>query len=112
MCSDDSDFNNDEVIRTIYDTGLPALTDPKKIAKKLRELSKLKIVFTTYQSSDRLAEAARRARMKFDLVIFDEAHRTAGLRSKTFATLLHDQEMKARCRLVHDRDRANDFEWR
>jgi superfamily II DNA or RNA helicase len=99
VCSDDSDFNNDEFIRTVYDTGLPALTDPKKIAKKLRESSKLKIVFTTYQSSDRLAEAARRARMKFDLVIFDEAHRTAGLRSKTFATLLHDRELKARRRL-------------
>jgi superfamily II DNA or RNA helicase len=99
VCSDDSDFNNDEIIRTIYDAGLPALTDPKKLAKQLRQSSKFKIVFTTYQSSDVLAEAARRARVKFDLVIFDEAHRTTGPRSKTFATLLHDREMKGRHRL-------------
>jgi predicted helicase len=65
----------------------------------LRQSSKFKIVFTTYQSSDVLAEAARRARVKFDLVIFDEAHRTTGPRSKTFATLLHDREMTGRHRL-------------
>jgi superfamily II DNA or RNA helicase len=99
VSSDDSDLKNDEVIRRIYDAGIPALTDPKAIAKKLLQSSKLRIVFTTYQSSDMLAEAARRARMKFDLVIFDEAHRTAGLRSKAFATLVHDREMKARHRL-------------
>ena len=58
-----------------------------------------KVVFTTYQSSDKLAAAARRANIGFDLAIFDEAHKTVGVRSKTFATLLRERKFKARHRL-------------
>jgi superfamily II DNA or RNA helicase len=47
----------------------------------------------TYQSSDKLAAAARRARVKLDLVIFDEAHRTIGDRSRAFATLLEQMPL-------------------
>ena len=58
-----------------------------------------KIVFTTYQSSDKLAAAARKARIKFDLAILDEAHKTVGVHSKTFATLLSDKKIKIRRRV-------------
>jgi superfamily II DNA or RNA helicase len=58
-----------------------------------------KIVFTTYQSSDKLAAAARRARVQFDLAILDEAHKTVGVRSKQFATLLREKKIKVRHRL-------------
>jgi predicted helicase len=70
---------------------------PTEIAARLCSRSKApKIVFTTYQSSDKLAAAARRARIKFDLAILDEAHKTVGVRSKQFATLLKDTKIKVR----------------
>ena len=81
-------------------SGCPPTPTRKKIASLLRAPGKgPKIVFTTYQSSDKLAAAARRAGVEFDLAIFDEAHKTVGVRSKTFATLLRDRKFKARYRL-------------
>ena len=101
VCSDESvgNLERDEIVGEVYATGLPTHTDPKKIARELRRPGKTKIVFTTYQSSDQLAAAARLVGAKFDLVIFDEAHRTAGARSNTFATLLRDRTFKTRYRL-------------
>ena len=101
VCSDDSvgNLERDEIVGEVYDTGLPTHTDPKEIARELRRPGKTKIVFTTYQSGDQLAAAARLAKTKFDLVIFDEAHRTVGAQSKSFATLLRDRSLKTRYRL-------------
>ena len=56
-------------------------------------------MFTTYQSSDKLAAAARQAGSRFDLAILDEAHKTVGVRSKQFATLLREKKIKVRHRL-------------
>jgi predicted helicase len=79
---------------------LPTHTDPKEIARRLRAPSRgSKIVFTTYQSSDKLAAAARQAGITFDLAVLDEAHKTVGVRSKPFATLLRERRLKARRRL-------------
>ncbi len=47
------------------------------------------VVFTTYQSSHRLAAAAKAAKHSFDLGILDEAHKTVGERGGRFTTLLH-----------------------
>ena len=102
VCSDETvgNLERDEFVGERYDTGLPTHTDPKEIARRLRALSNgSKIVFTTYQSSDKLATAARRANIGFDLAILDEAHKTVGVRSKTFATLLRERKFKARRRL-------------
>jgi superfamily II DNA or RNA helicase len=101
VCSDDSvgNLERDEFVGEVYDTGLPTFTNPKEIAARLRKPGKIKIVFTTYQSSDQLAAAAKLAGVKFDLIICDEAHRTVGVRSKSFAALLHDHAIKARYRL-------------
>ena len=101
VCSDESvgNLERDEFVGEIYDTGLPTYTEPKEIAARLRKPGKIKIVFTTYQSSDQLAAAAKLAGVKFDLIICDEAHRTVGVRSKSFAALLHDHAIKARYRL-------------
>jgi predicted helicase len=102
VCSDETvgNLERDEFVGEVYELGLPTDTDPEKIASLLRAPGKApKIVFTTYQSSDKLAAAARRAGVEFDLAIFDEAHKTVGVRSKTFATLLRDRRFKARYRL-------------
>jgi superfamily II DNA or RNA helicase len=102
VCSDETvgNLERDEFVGEVYDLGLPTHTDPKQIASLLRAPAKApKIVFTTYQSSDKLAAAARLAGVEFDLAIFDEAHKTVGIRSKPFATLLRDRKFKVRGRL-------------
>jgi predicted helicase len=102
VCSDETvgNLERDEFVGEVYELGLPTHTDPKEIAALLRVHSKgPKIVFTTYQSSDKLAAAARQARIKFDLGILDEAHKTVGVRSKQFATLLREKKIKIRRRL-------------
>jgi superfamily II DNA or RNA helicase len=102
VCSDETvgNLERDEFVGEVYDLGLPTHTDPDEIAALLRARSNgPKIIFTTYQSSDKLAAAARKARINFDLAILDEAHKTVGVHSKKFATLLSDKQIKIRRRL-------------
>jgi superfamily II DNA or RNA helicase len=102
VCSDESvgNLERDEFVGEVYDLGLPTHTDTNEIAALLRARSNgHKIVFTTYQSSDKLAAAARQARIKFDLAILDEAHKTVGVHSKRFATLLRDKKINIRHRV-------------
>src|SRR5262245_60543294 len=96
VCSDESvgNLERDEFVGEVYDLGLPTHTETNEIAALLRARSNgPRIVFTTYQSSDKLAAAARKARIKFDLAILDEAHKTVGVHSKKFATLLRDKKI-------------------
>jgi superfamily II DNA or RNA helicase len=102
VCSDETvgNLERDEFVGEVYDLGLPTHTNANEIAALLRARSSgPKIVFTTYQSSTKLAAAARKARIKFDLGILDEAHKTVGAQSKTFATLLSDKKIKVRRRV-------------
>ena len=102
VCSDETvgNLERDEFVGEVYDLGLPTHTDMNEIAALLRARSNgPKIVFTTYQSSDRLAAAARKAGIKFDLAILDEAHKTVGVHSKKFATLLRDRKITIRRRI-------------
>jgi predicted helicase len=102
VCSDETvgSLEHDEFVGEVYELGLPTHTDAKEIASLLRiPSSGAKIVFTTYQSSDKLAAAARQAHIEFDLAILDEAHKTVGVRSKQFATLLYNKKIKVRRRL-------------
>jgi superfamily II DNA or RNA helicase len=102
VCSDETvgNLERDEFVGEVYDLGLPTHTDAKQIAALLRAQSTgPKIVFTTYQSSTKLAAAARKARFNFDLAIFDEAHKTVGVRSKRFATLLRNRKINIRYRV-------------
>jgi superfamily II DNA or RNA helicase len=102
VCSDETvgNLERDEFVGEVYELGLPTHTEPKEIAALLRAHSKgPRIVFTTYQSSDKLPAAARQARIKFDLAILDEAHKTVGMRSKQFATLMRENKINIRRRL-------------
>jgi superfamily II DNA or RNA helicase len=102
VCSDESvgNLERDEFVGEVYDLGLPTHTDTNEIAALLRARSNgPRIVFTTYQSSDKLAAAARKARFRFDLAILDEAHKTVGVHSKRFATLLKDNKINIRHRV-------------
>jgi hypothetical protein len=51
---------------------------------------KSRVVFATYQSSPQIVEAQRLNAPRFDLVVADEAHRTAGVEAGPFRTVLTD----------------------
>jgi superfamily II DNA or RNA helicase len=57
------------------------------------------VVLCTYQSQDVLSKAAKQAKLKFDLAIFDEAHRTAGREGSAYGLLLANKNLKAKKRL-------------
>ena len=104
VCSDDQVTRDSEDIH-VYDLALPATTSPETIAEHLRiasaegsgEANPLIVVFSTYQSLDRVAAAQHRGAPVFDLVIADEAHRTTGA--------LAVEEGFSGFTLVHDADR-------
>jgi superfamily II DNA or RNA helicase len=97
--SDDTVNDVDDITDEGPDVGLPTTTDENVIAEWLPQSGVRKIVFTTYQSSDKLAAATEKVGITFDLVVLDEAHRTTGDPNRDFATLLHDHKLKARRRL-------------
>ena len=102
VCSDKTVGNveTDEFDTNIYDLGIPTTTDENTIRNFLNQRTKNpKIVFTTYQSSDKLAKAAKNIKQNFDLAILDEAHRTVGRQDKTFATLLKQENINIKKRL-------------
>ncbi len=58
-------------------------TDPAEIAQWIRgaqSANRVSVIFGTYQSGHRIAEALRKASATVNVLIADEAHRTAGLR--------------------------------
>ena len=75
-------------------------TSPTEIAAFLRRPSGRQVVFATYQSSPKIAEAYRLGQVSgFSLVIADEAHRCAGHVSSDFATVLDAVAIPAERRL-------------
>jgi predicted helicase len=101
ICSDESTGKiDDEFVSDSYSFGVDTTTSAVKIEEFLKRKTKSrKIIFTTYQSSDRLAQAARKAKFSFDLAILDEAHKTVGIKSKSFATLLSDTNISVKKRM-------------
>ena len=101
VCSDESTgkLEQDEFVGQTYDLGIPTTTQSEEIVPFLRKRTGRRIVFTTYQSSGTLAAAAREAGVTIDLAILDEAHKTVGVKSKAFATLLSDASIPVQRRL-------------
>jgi predicted helicase len=58
VCSDETVTEEDHLVEHTSELGLPVTTDPEKITKFLRYQSP-RVVFATYQSSGRLAEACQ-----------------------------------------------------
>jgi superfamily II DNA or RNA helicase len=102
VCSDETVTRDeqDAVVASTSELGIPVTTDPERIARFLRRRgSETKVVFSTYQSSSQIAAAQGTRVPAFDLVIADEAHRCAGPEAGVFATVLDQQRIKARKRL-------------
>jgi predicted helicase len=83
----------------------PATTTAHDLIKNLRfEPNKLNVIFSTYQSLDVLIEAHALGLTEFEIVICDEAHRTAGVRRKgaeesVFKKVHYNEHIKAKKRL-------------
>ncbi len=83
----------------LSDLAIPPTTDANKIAAELKRVEPLMMtcVFSTYQSLPKVMEAQQLGAPEFDLVICDEAHRTAGTTQlgsldDTLFTLIHDNQ--------------------
>ncbi|MCL2063099.1 MAG: DEAD/DEAH box helicase family protein [Candidatus Cloacimonetes bacterium] len=113
ICSDEKASNlkrksEDSSSLSIVDLPLPASTDVLTILDQFHRLKNkkgLKVVFSTYQSIEKISEAQKELAnilpqfSQFDLIICDEAHRTTGI------TLL-DKDESAFVK-VHDNDFLN-----
>lgn len=67
---------------SVHDLQIPATTEGKKLyeAQQERPLSEgMTVIFSTYQSIDAITDAQNAGYPEFDLIICDEAHRTAGV---------------------------------
>ena len=89
-----------------YDLPIPATTDARDLAAEASRDSteRMTVVFSTYQSMHRIAEAQGLGVPAFDLVICDEAHRTTGHSLQgadpSRFRLVHDgEQIRARKRL-------------
>ena len=85
-------------------------TDPAEISDWIRDgqsTGQVSVIFGTYQSGSRIAEALQETSVTAKVLVCDEAHRTAGLRRKGKAksTEMSEQEQRVRdFTLCHDND--------
>ena len=99
VCSDKTVANNDDIALNGMDVDFPVSTDPSDVRSFLEtSSSKVKIVFSTYQSSPIVAEGVR-GLSPFDIAVFDEAHKTTGPQAGLFATALLDEKINIEKRL-------------
>ncbi|MDC0902503.1 DEAD/DEAH box helicase family protein [Gammaproteobacteria bacterium] len=102
VCSDKSAGNVeiDDFDIDLQDLGIPVTTNKDEIRNFLSKRSKHhKIIFTTYQSGHLLKQVCKNQKIKFDLAIFDEAHKTVGFADKSFAALLHEKNIHIKHRV-------------
>jgi superfamily II DNA or RNA helicase len=98
---DIGDISDDDHVGDTYEHGLETDTSIEAIVTWLRRTtdSKRRIVFVTYQSGLKFAEAAREVKLVVDFIILDEAHKTVGAKHKKYAHLIFDENVKAACRM-------------
>ena len=97
ICSDStaSDLGADaESYGSLLDVPFPATTNPKTVANRFHKIHEgLNVIFSTYQSIDKVHEAQQLGLPDFDLAICDEAHRTTGvLDGETSFRMIHDAD--------------------
>ena len=110
VCSDSSassvtdNLDGDTVNESLLDLPIPSTTNPKAAAQILQNAASargLTVIFSTYQSIDVVHQAQEVANVPFDLVICDEAHRTAASYLQTDKEKGRDATPFAR---IHDAD--------
>ena len=100
VCSDDTVAKSEDAINlSTSDLSFPSTTDANEIAAFITNPGR-KVIFSTYQSSDRIAEAFKTNDLSpIDLIIADEAHRCAGKADSAYSTVLNNDQIPAVKRL-------------
>lgn len=99
VCSDDTvNKSDDKAISTVDELPFEVTTNPDDIATFLKH-SGTRIIFSTYQSSARVAQAQQLTGTMFNLVICDEAHRLTGKTDADYATVLDNSKIVSEKRL-------------
>ena len=94
ICSDEGIGSEEDIVFKTENLGVPCQTDPIYIKKWLLENKDENIViFTTYQSGRIIAEVSKDLKFKFNVGIFDEAHKTVGSDKKLFSHLLFEENI-------------------
>ncbi len=96
VCSDDVASGEDAIQVSVNELDADTTTDARQARAFLNGKGR-RIVVCTYQSLRPLADVFKA--LAFDLAVFDEAHKTAGVRSKLFAHGLTDDSVKCARRL-------------
>ena len=90
---------SDEAVQSVLDIPFPVTTNVGEVQTFLSQGGD-NVVFSTYQSSDVIAEAQNDSSVvDFDLVVADEAHRCAGKAGSIFATVLDQEKIRSKKRL-------------
>jgi superfamily II DNA or RNA helicase len=97
VCCDPSVTEDDAWEVNEEDLGIPVTTDLATLRSALQTSNPRCLIFCTYQSQHLLRDALPNG-FEFDLIDFDEAHRTAGLVDRSFALALDDRNIPARRR--------------
>ncbi|HIF07356.1 MAG TPA: DEAD/DEAH box helicase, partial [Gemmatimonadetes bacterium] len=100
VCSDTTVTRGvDAISLTPQDLSFRVSTDAAEVNRFLKSPGKaVKVIFSTYQSSEVVAEGNGRA-SPFDMGIFDEAHKTAGREGTKFSFALKDENLRIKKRL-------------
>jgi superfamily II DNA or RNA helicase len=94
VCSDEGIGKNDDIAIHTQDIGIPSVTNKDALVNWLvKHKNKKTIIFTTYQSGKTIADASKIAKIRFDLGILDEAHKTVGVKDRLFSYLLFDKNI-------------------
>ena len=94
VCSDQDVSINDDPSHRSHDLGIAVTTDINTVASFLLQPTEaMKVVITTYQSGEVTSAAVNSINYEFDLGVFDEAHKTAGHKSKKFSHLINDENL-------------------
>jgi len=93
--------DSDEIQLDTTEFGIPNTTDPDVLADWLASTPGRRVVFATYQSSDKLAamHTAHPELGGWSMIVCDEAHRTSGPSAGLFSTVLDDTRVPAQRRL-------------
>jgi len=99
ICSEQGiDDNKDSLILHVSELGGNVSTDPMEIRAFINHNDHM-IVFSTYQSLEKVAEAVRGTGFQFDLAICDEAHKTAGSKLSKYGFIHSDSNIRVKKRL-------------
>ena len=97
VCSDSTVKGREDI--SVTDLAGAVTTNPDTLRGQYDKTDNgtMRVVFSTYQSAEVVQQAF--AGCTFDMIIFDEAHRTAGNEGKSFGLAHHDGNIAAKKRL-------------